>query len=206
MGDEERPAQGFTSITASSVSVGWSSSSNLPAMFAVNGRRTGFPGTMSLGNEALHLLLVELVRSLTPWAWRVVFVNGHGGNVRALGSAVGQLRGEGHDVAWLSCEAPGGDAHAGFTETSVMLHLAPELVRMADAVPGDTRPLSVLLPELVARGVRGVSPTGVLGDPSGATAERGSELVDAMVENAVRRIISNRADTRGRLLEPGGPL
>lgn len=170
--------------------------------YGASGEHGGFPGTVSLGHEALHLLLVEQVRSLTPWAWRVVFVNGHGGNVRALGAAAGQLRGEGHDVGWLSCEAPGGDAHAGFTETSVMLHLAPELVRMDEAVPGDTRPLSVLLPELVARGVRGVSPTGVLGDPTGATAEDGRKLVDAMVADVVRRIRANRADTRGRLLEP----
>lgn len=172
--------------------------------YGASGEHGGFPGTISIGHEALHAVLVEMVRSLTPWAWRVVFVNGHGGNVRALGSAVGQLRGEGHDVGWLSCEAPGGDAHAGFTETSVMLHLAPELVRMAAAVPGDTRPLAALMPELIARGVRGVSPSGVLGDPTGATAERGRELVEAMVADVVRRITENRADTRGRLLQPAG--
>ncbi|WP_106400111.1 mycofactocin biosynthesis peptidyl-dipeptidase MftE [Actinocorallia populi] len=170
--------------------------------YGASGEHGGFPGTISIGHEALHVLLLEMVRSLTPWAWRVVLVNGHGGNVRALGSAVGQLRGEGHDTGWLSCEAPGGDAHAGFTETSVMLHLAPELVRVDAAVPGDTRPLATLMPELVARGVRGVSPSGVLGDPSGATAERGRELVEAMVADAVRRIAANRADTRGRLLRP----
>ncbi|MEO3787404.1 mycofactocin biosynthesis peptidyl-dipeptidase MftE [Actinocorallia sp. B10E7] len=170
--------------------------------YGASGEHGGFPGTISIGHEALHLLLVELVRSLTPWAWRVVFVNGHGGNLRALGSAVGQLRGEGQDAGWVSCEAPGGDAHAGFTETSVMLHLAPELVRMAEAVPGDTRPLASLMPELVARGVRGVSPTGVLGDPSGADAERGRELVRTMVASVVRRIDANRADARGHLLEP----
>ncbi len=45
--DEPGTAQGFTSSTASSVSVGCNSSSKRPAMFAVNGRRSGFPGTIS---------------------------------------------------------------------------------------------------------------------------------------------------------------
>ncbi|QFG20136.1 mycofactocin biosynthesis peptidyl-dipeptidase MftE [Actinomadura sp. WMMB 499] len=175
-----------------------------PALaYGASGEHAGFPGTMSIGRDALELVLVETVRSLAPWAGRVVFVNGHGGNAGALDAAAGRMRAEGHDAGWVGCGVPGADAHAGFTETSIMLYLAPELVRASRAVAGDTRPLAELMPELVARGVRAVSPTGVLGDPAGASAGRGRELVDAMAAAAARRIRTGRADARGRLLGPG---
>ncbi|RSN69265.1 mycofactocin biosynthesis peptidyl-dipeptidase MftE [Actinomadura sp. WAC 06369] len=175
-----------------------------PALaYGSSGEHAGFPGTVSIGRDALELVLVETVRSLALWAGRVVFVNGHGGNAAALDAAAGRMRAEGHDAGWVGCGVPGGDAHAGLTETSVMLHLAPELVRPSRAVAGDTRPIAELLPELVARGVRAVAPSGVLGDPAGASAERGREIVDAMVAAVVRRIGAGRADARGRLLDPG---
>jgi mycofactocin precursor peptide peptidase len=173
--------------------------------FGASGEHAGFPGTVSIGHEALTAVLVETVRSLALWAGRVVFVNGHGGNVPALDAAAGRMRAEGHDTAWAGCGVPGGDAHAGFTETSVMLHLAPDLVRPFHSVTGETRPLSAIMPELVARGVRAVSPSGVLGDPSGASAERGREIVAAMAASVARRIAGGRADERGRLLDAAVP-
>ncbi|WP_081238353.1 mycofactocin biosynthesis peptidyl-dipeptidase MftE [Streptomyces viridosporus] len=170
--------------------------------YGASGEHADFPGTVSIGHDALRVLLVETVRSLSLWAGRVVLVNGHGGNVPTLDAAVGRLRDEGHDVAWLGCGTPGGDAHAGRAETSLMLHLAPADVRLPDAVAGETRPLASLMPELIARGVRAVSPSGVLGDPAGATAEEGRAALEAMVSAAVRRIAAGRTDHRGRLLGP----
>ncbi|MFI5662773.1 mycofactocin biosynthesis peptidyl-dipeptidase MftE [Streptomyces sp. NPDC051684] len=173
--------------------------------YGASGEHAGFPGTLSIGHEALHAVLVEAMRSLSLWAGRVVLVNGHGGNVTTLDAACTQLRHEGHDVAWLGCAPPDGDAHAGRTETSIMLHLAPDDVRLSQAAPGDTRPLSELLPRLMAHGVRGVSPNGVLGDPTGATAEEGRGLVEAMVSNAARLVTTGRTDPRGRLLRAAAP-
>ncbi|RAY17025.1 mycofactocin biosynthesis peptidyl-dipeptidase MftE [Actinomadura craniellae] len=172
--------------------------------YGASGEHAGFPGTISIGQEALRAVIVETVRSLALWAGRVVFVNGHGGNVAALDAAVRRMRAEGHQVAWAGCGVPGGDAHAGVTETSVMLHLAPELVRPFDAVTGETRPLAAIMPALVAQGVRAVSPSGVLGDPAGASAGRGDEIVRAMVASVARRVGGGRVDARGRLLDPGG--
>nr|UPI48962.1 creatinine amidohydrolase [Micromonospora sp.] len=172
--------------------------------YGASGEHAGFPGTVSIGHEALHTVLVETVRSLALWAGRIVLVNGHGGNVPTLDAAAGRMRAEGHDVTWTACGVPGGDAHAGSTETSVMLHLAPHLVRPFGAVTGDARPLAELMPDLVARGVRAVSPTGVLGDPSGASAEQGRALLDAMVSAVVQRIGGGRADARGRLAASSG--
>lgn len=167
--------------------------------YGASGEHADFPGTISLGHEALRGLLVEAVRSLSPWAARVVFVNGHGGNTATLDAVAGQLRREGHDVAWSPCAAPGGDAHAGATETSIMLHLAPELVHTDRLETGDTRPLAVLLPELRAHGVRAVSRTGVLGDPTGADSREGRRLVEEMTRTLVDRITAWQVDGRGRL-------
>jgi len=144
-----------------------------------------FPGVLSIGTDALRLLLVELVRSLSRWAGRVVLVNGHGGNLAAVTGAVDQLLAEGHDLTWVPCTVEG-DAHAGRTETSLLMHLTPWLVRAHRAQAGNTRPIAELLPELRARGVRTVSPNGVLGDPAGATAADGAELFEQMVETAQR--------------------
>ncbi|WP_427924718.1 mycofactocin biosynthesis peptidyl-dipeptidase MftE [Streptomyces sp. cg40] len=170
--------------------------------YGASGEHADFPGTVSIGHEALRAVLVELVRSLSLWAARTVLVNGHGGNTATLEAVVRLLRAEGHDVAWTGCSVPGSDAHAGRTETSVMLHLAPGRVQLEAAVTGDTRPLSVLLPELMAHGVRAVSPSGVLGDPTGASAGEGRTTMDAMVSTAVRRITAWSVDDRGRLTEP----
>ncbi|MFD9391100.1 mycofactocin biosynthesis peptidyl-dipeptidase MftE [Streptomyces sp. NPDC060000] len=176
-----------------------------PLPYGASGEHADFPGTVSIGHEALRAVIVELVRSLARWADRVVFVNGHGGNTATLDTALGLLRAEGHDAVWTGCEVPGGDAHAGRAETSVLLHLAPERVRLDAAVAGDPRPLAALLPELRVRGVRAVSPSGVLGDPAGASAAEGRRASDAMVAATVRRVTAWTCDTRGRLTDPGRP-
>ncbi|MEU1184264.1 mycofactocin biosynthesis peptidyl-dipeptidase MftE [Streptomyces sp. NPDC005820] len=173
-----------------------------PLAYGASGEHAGFPGTVSIGQEALRAVLVELARSLSLWAGRVVFVNGHGGNAATLDWALGLLRAEGHDAARTGCAVSGGDAHAGRAETSLMLHLAPERVRLRAAVAGDTRPLADLMPDLRAHGVRAVSPSGVLGDPAGASAEEGSRALDAMVSATARRITAWTVDGRGRLADP----
>jgi creatinine amidohydrolase len=66
-------------------------------------------------------------------------------------------------------------------ETSMMLALAPDDVRLDDAEAGDTRPLAEILPDLSARGVREVSPNGVLGDPAGASAAEGEQSIALLV-------------------------
>jgi len=171
-----------------------------PALaYGASGEHEGFPGTISLGTEALTGLLVEYGRSACRWAGRVLLVNGHGGNLDSLVAAGSVLRSEGRGVAWFPCGIPGGDAHAGRTETSLMLHVEPEGVLGDRAVAGETRPIAELLPRLRLEGVRPVSPTGVLGDPSGASAEEGGELLAALTERLVSAVAAWRVDGRGRL-------
>jgi mycofactocin precursor peptide peptidase len=171
-----------------------------PALaYGASGEHEGFPGTVSIGTEALTGLLVEYGRSACRWAGRVLVVNGHGGNLDALRSAVPLLRAEGRDVAWFPCGVAGGDAHAGRTETSLMLHVEPEGVVGDRAVSGVTAPIGELLPRLRAEGVRAVSPTGVLGDPSGASAEEGAALLGGLVGRLVAAARAWDVDASGRL-------
>jgi mycofactocin precursor peptide peptidase len=171
-----------------------------PALaYGASGEHEGFPGTISIGTEALTGLLVEYGRSAGRWAGRLLVVNGHGGNLDALRAAVPLLRHEGRDVAWFPCGVPGGDAHAGRTETSLMLHVEPGGVRADRAVAGETAPIGSLLPRLRAEGVRGVSPTGVLGDPAGASRAEGAALLAGITGRLAAAARAWDVDDAGRL-------
>lgn len=156
--------------------------------YGASGEHQGFPGTISIGTDALTTLLVEYGRSASCWAHRLVFINGHGGNVDALHRAVRRLRAEGRDVAWCPCPVAGGDAHAGHTETSVLLHLSPADVLTDRWLAGNAAPLSELLPSMRSGGVAAVSGVGVLGDPTTATADEGKRIFAEMVDECVRRV------------------
>jgi creatinine amidohydrolase len=160
-----------------------------PVVYGASGEHQGFPGTVSIGTYVLHQVVVELVRSLRSWADRVVLVNGHGGNLAALRTSVDLLTREGHDVTWVPCAtARQIDLHAGRTETSLMLHLRPEHVRLDRIEVGNTAPWAEVAPTMFLHGVLAVSPNGVLGDPRGATAAEGAELLASMVGGIVRQL------------------
>jgi len=142
-----------------------------------SGEHADFPGTLSIGTTALSLLLVELGRHASLHWPAMLLVNGHGGNGPAIADAVARLRDEGRECHVWHAGLSSGDAHAGRTETSMMLALAPSEVHLVSAAAGDTRPISGLLPELRARGVRPISPNGVLGDPAGASATEGEQFL-----------------------------
>ncbi len=148
-----------------------------PALpYGSSGEHAGFPGTLSIGQEALRIVLVELVRSAD--AARVLLLNGHGGNVDPVRRAVTLLRDEGRDVrAWGP--SFGGDAHAGRTETSVLLALGRPVG--PERPVGVTAPVAELMAAMRQGGVRAVSSNGVLGDATGATAAEGEMLLTEAV-------------------------
>jgi creatinine amidohydrolase len=148
--------------------------------YGSSGEHQDFAGTLSIGAVCTELVLVELGRSATETFARVLFVNAHGGNAGPLVAAVRRLRDEGRDVrAW----SPrfGGDAHAGRTETSLMLALGTGPID--HGAPGNSAPLTELIGDLRSDGVRAVSPNGVLGDPTGASAEQGQALLAAAIDD-----------------------
>jgi len=172
----------------------------LPSVYySFNEHHIDFPGTIAVEGETIVRYVTDIGKSLAHHGFRkILLVNGHGGNIPAIKDAVAQLRAEGRQChvwhAGLPASPTGlpADAHAGRFETSVMLALAPDDVRLGAAAPGDTRPLAQLMPDLAARGVRAVSANGILGDPAGASADEGEQLLDLLVHGL--------SETIGRLL------
>jgi mycofactocin system creatininase family protein len=155
--------------------------------YGASGEHAGFAGTLSIGQEALELLLVELGRSASETFDRMVLVNAHGGNAEPLRRATALLRSESRDVlAWMPRWK--GDAHAGFVETSLQLELDRSRVRLDRAEAGATEPIGELMPGLRSGGVRSVSPNGVLGDPAGASAEDGRAILGALVRDLIATV------------------
>jgi mycofactocin precursor peptide peptidase len=169
-----------------------------PFAIGASGEHADFPGTLSIGAEALTSCLTELGRHASLHWPALLLVNGHGGNAGAVEAATGRLRYEGRTAHAWHAGLPEGDAHAGRFETSVMLALAPGEVRLEDAEAGRTEPVGQLMPALRERGVRAVSGNGVLGDPAGASAAEGERLL--------ARLTAGLADAIDRLLgPPDGP-
>ena len=191
--------------------------------YGSSGEHAGFAGTLSIGQAAIELLLVELVRSADGWRG-VVLVHGHGGNADPVARAVATLEAEGRRVLSWWPRLDDGDLHAGRIETAMMLALRPASVKLERAEPGVPGSARELLAALRAGGVRSVSPNGVLGDPTGASARgrptapgparrrphrRRRPMAPALRRSTVTAYVldpSCRRLDRGRALLGGSPL
>ncbi|MEI2697078.1 MAG: mycofactocin biosynthesis peptidyl-dipeptidase MftE [Microthrixaceae bacterium] len=168
-----------------------------------SGEHQSFPGTLSIGTEATTQVVIELVRSALPPAGTarpspfraVVLVNGHGGNVEALAAAQRLLGSEGRHVTVWHPRIADGDSHAGATETSIMLHLHPDAVRVDRIEPGATARWRHMGPTVMEHGLAAVTANGILGDPTAATAEHGAELVGQLVDD-LRRCVEREHGSR----------
>lgn len=169
----------------------------------------GFAGLLGLDRETLVRVILDLVRRMAGWGVRrLLLLSAHGGNDDALALAAAHLQAELPNVevvvlggatalsdAVLAVAASDGIAadavglHAGDGETSEMLALAPDLVRMDRAVPGCRDGLAEIMPRLRRDGLRAVTETGTLGDPSRADGARGARYLAAEVA-AYRNAIS----------------
>ncbi|WP_375426083.1 creatininase family protein [uncultured Friedmanniella sp.] len=166
------------------------------------------PGTMWLNYDTLMSTLVDLGRSVaaTP-AKKLVFMNGHGGNSALLQVANRELRRRfglvtfampaGLPVAGtrgvgVLPEEMGQSIHAGHAETSLVMHVRPDLVDLGLA----ERHVPEHLAGLEYIGINGkpvsfgwlsndFGPTGVIGDPTQASAEAGRVIFEASVAGTV---------------------
>jgi creatinine amidohydrolase len=155
--------------------------------YGSSGEHDGFAGTLSIGQAAVEQLVLELGRSATKTFRRVLFVSAHGGNAEPVTRAVEQLRSRSRDVRLFQPRWEG-DPHAGRHETAIQLAMDPGRVRMGRATAGNTRPLATLMPQLREYGVRAVSASGVLGDPTTATADGGAALLDDLAAELIRYV------------------
>jgi mycofactocin precursor peptide peptidase len=160
-----------------------------PLSITASGEHAGFPGTISIGTEAFATVIVELVRSC-DWATGVVLVHGHGGNLEAVQRATAMLKSEQRNIASWWPHIRGADAHAGHTETSLMLAINPNSVRIDKLDAGNVQPMSEIQRDLQTHGVQAVSANGILGDARSATAEYGSELLAELTDNLHAFVLS----------------
>jgi len=172
-----------------------------PLAFTKSNEHAGTPGTFWLGPETLLRVLDDIGRSMsaTP-AKKLAFLNGHGGNSSLINVACRELRlHHGLETFLLHPNVPpdqGGPSteeelgfgiHGGVGETSMMLHLRPELVRMDLASRNVPEHLAdndhVKFGGTVSFGwlANDFGPDGHIGDPTGATPERGKQSFDAAV-------------------------
>jgi creatinine amidohydrolase len=163
--------------------------------FGVNTGQLDIPLCLNLNPSTQALVLRDIATALADQGIpKLVILNGHGGNdfrqmIRELEPVVALFL---CTVNWYQVVDPKaffadlGD-HAGELETSVMLHLAPELVRpLSEAGPGRARRFSIAaLREGWAwapRRWRQVTDDTGVGDPAAATADKGRTYVDAVSE------------------------
>ena len=184
-----------------------------PLPFGASDHHRAMPGTVSIGNDVYVRVLVDLLESLIGGGFRRVFLlNAHGGNITPGRMAIYDVqlrhRADKPDL-WLAfsswwavaaeqiaaLEDVQGESvtHACEMETSMVLRLRPELVRMDAArganiafesafyCPDFGRPSRVDVP----RGFEQLSETGAFGHPEIATAEKGEALLAAAAREVV---------------------
>lgn len=149
----------------------------------------GFAGTLSIGTHALSDAVVSIARSAS-WARGICIVNGHGGNSDALKLVHSALDYENirHSI-WSLPYYEGADMHAGHTETSLMLHLAPGTVRMDLAEVGAVGDSEMLIERMRAGGIKEVSSNGVVGDPTNATAAHGATMLSFYADQLTKLLL-----------------
>lgn len=159
-----------------------------------------FPGTLNISTATLSAYVRETAESVIKWgAKRIVFINSHRGNISPIGEVALDLQ-DTYGVRcaqvfwWDYVAALGKDlvetgqhanGHASEIGTSIMLHIAPELVvreRIHDQTPSSPLPFSDITQY---QGMHARSDTGVVGNPEVATAEKGAQLVQRGVDRIV---------------------
>jgi creatinine amidohydrolase len=163
-----------------------------------------FPGTLTVSANVLAELLIDIGRSVRrAGVRRLILLNSHGGQPQIMDIVARTLRVELGmfvvNAAWSKMGMPSGlfspeecmhGIHAGEIETSLMLHLRPDLVDMDKATNFVSRSetmqneFSILTPEgKVGFGwqIEDLNPQGACGNASAADAERGRRLTDHAV-------------------------
>lgn len=181
----------------------------LPAIpFGVSYHHEDFKGTLSVTNNALSLFVYDLGMSLAKnGVKKIIIINGHGDNAPTLNYAAQMINrdakifvcvdtGETSDVDIAELTDTPNDIHAGDIETSTTLAIRPDMVQMDKAKDATLAFGSAFLDFDNSRSVNWyvrtnrISESGVMGDPTQATAEKGKKMWAVMIKNLVKFIDS----------------
>jgi creatinine amidohydrolase len=172
-----------------------------PLAYTKSNEHKWAPGTMWLSDGTMRSVLDDIGRAASALpARKLVFLNGHGGNSALLQVACREVHLDHGLTTFLlhpyvaadqggpsPAHELGMGVHGGLDETSLMLYLHPELVKMehaARSVPeslGGNRHVRFGGPVTFGWSSRDLGSSGVIGDPRAATAERGKEHFEAAV-------------------------
>jgi creatinine amidohydrolase len=164
-----------------------------PVTISCSHEHSNFAGTVSISAGTLYSVIRDVAASLEQRGVRtLVQVNGHGGNY-VLGNVVQEANVSERRMAlfphrddWEQARKVGGlvtsnheDMHGGELETSILLRVAPDLVRggAEDWVAPERAHLQQL-------GIGGYSRSGIIGRPSLASAEKGRLVIEELVRLA----------------------
>jgi creatinine amidohydrolase len=174
----------------------------------------GFPGTISIRDATLKMIILDYVDSLVRSGFtRIVLLPMHGGNFSTTRAAAeeAQIAHRGVKIVGvtdlaklLDClnaasaaygiGASESGAHAGESETSIMLALEKDLVLKDRFAPGYVGPTGEKeLKTVLEHGMAALTKIGVLGDPRRASAEKGEAYLDRLTEFVVGEI-KNQSD------------
>ena len=164
-----------------------------------------YPGTVGLSANTLRRTVKALVQQLHAEGFRqFALLNTHGGNSSVLVYTLRELQVELQVRAGmlripttdeLSPQERTWGFHAGEWETSIMLAIAPETVRMQEAIchypaqlddPGELRPENA--PAVFSWQTRDIAPGGVMGDATLATAAKGERWLQAAMDELADQI------------------
>jgi len=156
-----------------------------------------YPGSTSLSMDTARAMLTDIVHSLAHYGPRRFYILNTGiSTLRPLAQAAADLSKDGIVLRYtdLTKDDPiekklrqSGGTHADEIETSMMLYIAPETVRMKKAA----RDLNPNQPGGLTRDPQGkgtYSPTGAWGDPTLATREKGQAVVESLVTTILKDI------------------
>jgi creatinine amidohydrolase len=165
---------------------------------------TAWPGTLSLPPRLLVEVVVEIARWACAGGFRRLFIlNAHVGNVGPLRVAVDEIRHSGDlRVGWINwydltpelsatVASDADDWHANAAETSLMLHLRPELVARDEIRDDPDRTGGLVFSYTVAE----TSRDGLTGSPSEGTAEQGARLLASAAAALADRLEHARHET-----------
>ena len=176
-----------------------------PLSVGCSSHHLDFPGTLSINHDTFASYAEEIIESLVEHEFQnIIIFNSHGGN-QGIGQVILERSGPEVEnlvlVTWwkLAQDAllkitetpPGGVGHAGEFETSLMMHIAPDLVKKDLIAPGHNQKTFEWAEADMLRGGKAIlyrsmsemTPNGVFGDPTKASAKKGEQISNLVVQS-----------------------
>jgi creatinine amidohydrolase len=173
-----------------------------------------FSGSLTFKHATFKTLVEEMVESMVVHEFKnFLFLNSHGGN-QGIGQVILETLGNkysdcqfslitwwkiaGDELKKINESGSGGTGHAGEFETSLMLHIAPKLVREKHVKPLTSQQFDPLVGDMINppkfsyfQTIKQISENGVVGNPSFSTKEQGEKISQIVTSKLVELIKSS---------------